>query len=78
LADAPGDGDVPEPFPPPAAAGAEVSVPIDCVAAPAVLDGGALVHPVAATAARTATAASAPARVVLEPFISEYLVVARC
>jgi hypothetical protein len=74
--EAPGDEDAPE-APPPGAVGAEVEIPFDSVAAAAELVAGALVHPVRAAAATAATAAIRPARVVLEPFISDYPIVVR-
>jgi hypothetical protein len=77
LGDAPGDEAVPDPPSSPGAAGAELRVPIDCVAPPAVPDGGALVHPVTPAVARTARAASALTRAELEAFISGFLMIAR-
>jgi hypothetical protein len=77
LGEAPGDEDVPDASSSPGAFGAEVEVPLDCVADVAAPGAGALVHPVTASAARTARAAVAPARVVLEPFISGYPMIAR-
>lgn len=76
MGEAPGDEDVPEASPPPGAVGAEVEVPADCVAD--VAGAEAPVHAVTPSAARTAMAAVAAVRVVLELFISGDPMIVRC
>lgn len=76
MGEAPDDEDVPEASSSPGAVGAEVEVPADCVAD--VAGAGALVQAVTPSAARTAMAAVAAVRVVLEPFISGYPMIVRC